>query len=284
VRKAFVGLIGLTLATGTVVTLGPAAFAESAPAAVATSGQPVVVDDLPNPLEDKRRDLREQAVSDVVSGKLTTEVRNGSTVAKVGKTNGGGQKNAKLPAGKKTKDQYVELNREKTDRIFVILTEFGNQRSANYPDQDTDPDTPGPVKFDGPLHNAIPEPNRAVDNSTVWRPDFSQSYFQDLYFGGGESLRNYYETQSSGRYSVNGEVTDWVKVPYNEARYGRSDGYPCATNVCSNTWARPSQPARSTSAWCSTRNVELRSKRRWIRLRWFAVALITPAASRCSDR
>ena len=28
-----------------------------------------------------------------------------------------------------------------------------------------------------------------------------------------------------------------MTVPYNEARYGRSDGYPCASNVCSNTWA-----------------------------------------------
>jgi hypothetical protein len=27
-----------------------------------------------------------------------------------------------------------------------------------------------------------------------------------------------------------------VKVRYNEARYGRSNGYPCASNVCSNTW------------------------------------------------
>jgi immune inhibitor A len=27
-----------------------------------------------------------------------------------------------------------------------------------------------------------------------------------------------------------------VKVQYNEARYGRSDGFPCASNVCSNTW------------------------------------------------
>ncbi len=26
-------------------------------------------------------------------------------------------------------------------------------------------------------------------------------------------------------------------MKYNEARYGRSDGYPCASNVCSNTWA-----------------------------------------------
>ena len=28
-----------------------------------------------------------------------------------------------------------------------------------------------------------------------------------------------------------------MKVQYNEARYGRSNGFPCASNVCSNTWA-----------------------------------------------
>ena len=46
-----------------------------------------------------------------------------------------------------------------------------------------------------------------------------------------ESLKTYYETQSSGRYSVDGLVTDWVKVHYNEARYGRSNGFPCAQRV-----------------------------------------------------
>ena len=140
-------------------------------------------------------------------------------------------------------DQYVELSREKTDNIFVVLAEFGNQRATDidpkYGDQDTDPDTPGPAVFDGPLHNAIPEPDRTQDNSTVWQPDYSADYFRKLYFGTGagvQSLKTYYEKQSSGRYSVDGTVTDWVKVKYNEARYGRSNGFPCAGNVCSNTW------------------------------------------------
>ena len=34
-------------------------------------------------------------------------------------------------------------------------------------------------------------------------------------------MAEYYETQSSGRYSVEGDVTEWVKVPYNQALYGR---------------------------------------------------------------
>ena len=49
-------------------------------------------------------------------------------------------------------------------------------------------------------------------------------------------MKKYYEKQSSGRYSVDGKVTDWVKVQYNEARYGRSNGFPCGGNVCNNTW------------------------------------------------
>ena len=131
-----------------------------------------------------------------------------------------------------------QLERESTDRLFVVLAEFGDERHPDYPDQDTDPDWPGPATFDGPVHNAIPEPDRAVDNSTNWQADYDQAHYQGLYFGTDrESVKTYYETQSSGRYSVDGTVTDWVKVPFNEARYGRSDGFPCATNVCSNTWA-----------------------------------------------
>ncbi|MFD1050684.1 immune inhibitor A domain-containing protein, partial [Kibdelosporangium lantanae] len=136
-------------------------------------------------------------------------------------------------------DQYVELGREKTDKIFVILAEFGNDRDPAYPDKDTDPNTAGPVRFDGPLHNQIPAPNRSVDNATVWQPDYSRAHYQDLYFGnnpGGESVKQYYEKESSGRYSVDGVVTDWVKVKYNEARYGRSNGFPCASQICNNTW------------------------------------------------
>ena len=124
-------------------------------------------------------------------------------------------------------------------RSSSILAEFGNQRDPAYPDQDTDPNTPGPARFDGPLHNQIPAPDRSKDNSTVWQANYSPAHYRDLYFGTGEnsdSLKKYYERQSSGRYSVDGTVTSWVKVPYNEARYGRSDGFPCDDNVCDNTW------------------------------------------------
>ncbi|HEY0358574.1 MAG TPA: immune inhibitor A domain-containing protein, partial [Mycobacteriales bacterium] len=238
-RKVVVGLLSLTLASGIGAGVGSTAYAappvDRAPAAQPSS------DELPNALESKRRELREGALSDVLSGRAKPEQRNGSTVLRVGDK---GNSRADARATKRErdgkKDQYVELQREKTDRIFVILAEFGDDRHPSYPDQDTDPATPGPSTFVGPLHNKIPEPDRAKDNSTVWRAAYNRQYYQDLYFStnpDAESVANYYKTQSSGRYTVDGEVTDWVKVRYNEARYGRSNGYPCASNTCSNTWA-----------------------------------------------
>jgi immune inhibitor A len=165
----------------------------------------------------------------VARGQATVTTKGGSSVVKLKGRDRHGHH-----------DRYVELARERTDRIFVILAEFGTERSPDYPDQDTDPRTPGPTVFDGPLHNAIPRPDRRVDNSTNWQADYSRAHYQNLYFGTGkntESLKTYYETQSSGRYSVDGTVQDWVKVRYNEARYGRSDGYPCGGHICTNSWA-----------------------------------------------
>ncbi len=224
------------------------AIAASAPAVTApgpgiTASEPTPGDELPNPLEKKRRALRTEAIADVISGKATPVKRGKSTVVKVGETVSAQAKgSAKSPT---VRSQYVELSREATDRIFVVLAEFGNQRHPDYPDQDTDPTTPGPATFRGPLNNAIPAPDRATDNSTVWQPNYDRSHYEDIYFGKHvspgsgkdvESVKQYYQRQSSGRYSVAGTVTDWVKVRYNEARYGRSNGYPCGGVVCSNTW------------------------------------------------
>ncbi len=71
-------------------------------------------DSLPNQAGDKYAALRKEAVDGVLSGKFKPEQKNGSTVVKVGKVN--------------NKDQYVELDREKTDKIFVVLAEFGDER------------------------------------------------------------------------------------------------------------------------------------------------------------
>ncbi|MFJ5267852.1 immune inhibitor A domain-containing protein [Streptomyces sp. NPDC088358] len=154
--------------------------------------------DLDGPLSKTQDAQRKEALDQVISGDAKVQDRNGSRVVQ-------------LKGKNKGKSKYVELGREKTDRIFTILVEFGDQVDSRY----------GGTA--GPLHNQIAAPDRAKDNSTAWQADYNQKHFQDLYFGTGknaESLKKYYEKESSGRYSVDGEVTDWVKVPYNEARYG----------------------------------------------------------------
>ncbi len=232
------GVLGLgpAQAVGVAMPGTSAGSATTAPSAASASEPDTQSDELPNPDEDKRRALRSEAVQQVIAGTAKPEQRGGSTVVKVGRTAGA---NASQRRGPAQKDQYVELSRAKTDKIFVVLAEFGDERHPNYPDQDTSAAFAGPARFDGPLHNQIPQPDRTVDNSTNWQPDFSADSFHTTYFGtggGDESLKQYYQRQSSGRYSVDGVVTDWVKVRYNEARYGRSNGYPCGGNVCSNTW------------------------------------------------
>ena len=118
--------------------------------------------------------------------------------------------------GRLFKKRYVELELEKTDRIFVILAEFGDTRHSLWPDLPAS----GAVRFDGPLHNEIPRPNRRVDNSTLWQADYDTEHYDDMYF---DRMKEYYGRQSSGRYTIEGDVIEWVKVPFNQARYGTND-------------------------------------------------------------
>ena len=257
-RRDVRAVLGLGLATGLVLSGAMTATAAppKAPAPAPGAAAPAPRSDaLPNPFDEKQQALRKQALNLVLTGQAKVERINGSDVVKVGTKQAGlsASQQAKARSGAtvapKVVDQYVELSRESTDNVFVILTEFGNKRDPRFPDRDTNPKVPGPSTFEGPLHNKIPQPDRSKDNSTVWEKDFSPAYFKKLYFGEGdgvESLKTFYEKQSSGRYSVDGTVTGWVKVPYNEARYGRSTDDPkdangddpnvCASNVCSTSW------------------------------------------------
>ncbi len=126
---------------------------------------------------------------------------------------------------KLAKGVYGKVAETGGDRIFAVLAEFGNTRHSAFPDSAGDATT-----YEGPLHNKIPRPNRAKDNSTVWRSDYNRAHYQNIYF---TRMKKFYEDQSSGRYTFNGDVTEWVKVPFNEARYGRNT---CGSNVCNNTW------------------------------------------------
>ncbi|MFS0885531.1 immune inhibitor A domain-containing protein [Aeromicrobium sp. 179-A 4D2 NHS] len=233
--------LSLALMAGAGLMVGPTAVgAPSGPAGGTSEAQQAnSAHVLPNPKAEKQEALRQEAWAQVLSGEAKPRTIAGNQVLKLGREPARARANARgRQAAQATQDQYVELSNERTDQVFVLLVEFGNQRHPSYPDQDTDPDTQGPARFDGPLFNQIPEPG-PNDNSTQWRPNYDRAYYQQLYFGEGagvESLKTYYERQSSGRYSVDGIVTNVTRVPYNQARYGRSDGYPCGSNVCSNTW------------------------------------------------
>jgi immune inhibitor A len=91
--------------------------------------------------------------------------------------------------------QYVQLAREGEGQIWTVLGEFSDLK-----------------------HNQIPQPDRAVNNTTIWT-DFNKTYYLDILFNDANSMRNYYIEQSSGRYAVAGDVTDWVTVPGNAASY-----------------------------------------------------------------
>lgn len=128
------------------------------------------------------------------------------------------------------KGQYVELGLERTDRIFVIIVEYGVNVGIA---------TPALSSVPGPLHNQIPEPNRAMDNNTIWQADYNSDHYRDLY---NRQMVEYYRAQSSGRYTLHGEVTEWVKVPFNGPRYGANAmGDPGAWTLIAdaiNTWTQ----------------------------------------------
>ena len=102
------------------------------------------------------------------------------------------------------KGQFVELAREGEDPVWTVLGEFGD-----FP------------------HNNIAEPDRDNDNTTIWTDDFNRDYFLDLLFAEGQnSMRDFYIEQSSNRYTVYGDVTDWVAVPGNACDYDDGDPGP----------------------------------------------------------
>ncbi len=95
--------------------------------------------------------------------------------------------------------QYVQLNLEGTGMIWTVMGEFSDLK-----------------------HNNIPQPDRGVDNTTLWVPDFSKAHMDALLYDrtpGVNSMANYYLEQSSGRYSIAGEATNWVLVPGVAADY-----------------------------------------------------------------
>lgn len=183
------GMLAVAAAGATVIAgaaFGPAAIAApSAGDPTPTASQRL--DNRPGPLTERQNERRKAAQKLILSGQASP-----------------GEDGVVQLAD----DKYFESAVTGTGRLFTILSEFGDQTAGKLGA------TPGP------LHNKIAEPDRAVNNSTHWRSDFNSAYYDDLFFGDGESFADFYTKQSSGNYTVAGEVSDWVKVPGNASTYG----------------------------------------------------------------
>ncbi len=156
-----------------------------------------------------------------------------------------------------------------TDRILVILVEFaGTDRFTWRPDTAlwdplgvVDPcEEPADMDdlsstaacenvlsgtstftYSGPLHNEIPPPRSADDvyGDTIWTDDFSVSYYENLIFEKGVTLKvsrqdgstevldftgasvaDYFSDMSGGLHQITGQVVGWVQVPHSTWWYG----------------------------------------------------------------
>ncbi len=187
---------------------------ERAPPGFSVKGR-ASADDVPHPAGERRREMRRQGLEEKVRAEASGQASGQLTAQSFGQ---GGRKVHRIGRGK-YQGKYIELERESEDLIFTVLGEFGTQIH------------PALGGLPGPLHNQIPQPDRTVDNSTIWAPDFSRTYFEQLLFSekpGAVSMRNFYIELSSNRYTVDGEVTDWVTVPYNANRYDDDVTYNCS--------------------------------------------------------
>ncbi|WP_432477518.1 immune inhibitor A domain-containing protein [Nocardioides sp. GXQ0305] len=114
-----------------------------------------------------------------------------------------------------SKNTYGRVATTGQEKIFVVLAEFGDVEHPAVPDGDSNATT-----FDGPVHNDIPKPDRSKDNSTLWQADYDVDHYENMYF---DRMRKFYERESHGKFTFGGDVTEWVKVPFNQARYGRNE-------------------------------------------------------------
>ena len=183
-RRALGGAVAIitvsSLVAPTMASAPPAADRGPAAGAVRT-------DNRPGPLTDRQEARRKAAQELILSGQAAP---NEDGVVQL------------------ADDKYFEAAVTGTGRVFTILSEFGAESSGRL------------GRVPGPLHNEIAEPDRDVDNSTHWAPDFNQAYYTDLFFGPGDSFADFYTKQSSGNYTVAGAVSDWVQVPGNASTYG----------------------------------------------------------------
>ncbi|MTE23860.1 immune inhibitor A domain-containing protein [Microbacterium sp. ZXX196] len=200
----------ITLALGTAAILLSSAVlvptAASAAPGVDPAAEPDTApaeDNRPDPLAEKRTAEKQLAAELVATGEASVQTR--------------GSGNRATRAVKIAPDNWVEYGTQETAELFSILVEFGDTPDERFPD----------APAAGPLHNEIPAPE-AGDNSTYWEEDFSSEHYEEMFFTGladqgGESFAGVYDEMSSGRFDLQGDVSDWVTVPYSEASYGQTE-------------------------------------------------------------
>jgi len=189
--------------TGIATDSAPSSFTSSPSA----DGVPAKADDRSDPEAEARRDLNQQGVEQVITGEAKVEDRNGSKAVKV------------------APGQWAQYGLQDSDQILSFLVDFGTKIDPRFPASPA-----------GPTHNAIPEPDRAVDNSTYWTDTFDREHYLDMFFDAdGESLKSVYGEMSSGRYTVDGDVSDWVTVPFNSASYGETESQADMTRFVQDT-------------------------------------------------
>jgi len=235
-RKALFKSFAVLMIMALLAAVLPAAVSAKPPAPAADELAPVQGKqfkpiDVPNPIDYKRLQKREELL---VQGRFSEA----AALAKTG-----------------------------SDKILVILVEFAGTDTATWnpgdiwdPVGNPDPDSADAgdcsniitqttqFTYTGPLHNQLPQPPSVTHRAynSMWTEDFSQKYFWDLIFGDGAysqyttvdgtpvtidlrgySVRQYFEEQSKGMYTIGGEVVGWVQVPHSEAWYG-ADACPGA--------------------------------------------------------
>jgi immune inhibitor A len=162
--------------------------------------QPSKPDNLFDPLASQRAEQKDQAVGQLLSGEATT-------------TGKGPDRTITMADGTE-----VDYPASQTAQLLTFLVDFGTgTANAAFPDNKA-----------GPLNNQIAEPGPS-DNSTYWVSDFSSQHYKDMFFNGlpdqgGESFKDVYKEMSSGRFDLEGDVSDWVTLPNRESYYQSATG------------------------------------------------------------
>ena len=227
-RSTLATLSGAATAALLATTLSSAAVAAPAVGTgVPAPSEAARADDRPDPVVAEQRALQQQAVSMVLSGEAEPQQR-------------GGGRSVRVAPG-----QWVQYGTQDTDQLLTFLVEFGDQADPRFPQ----------APASGPKAGEIPEPDRSVDNSTYWEPDFDRAHYLDMFFDaegdGGDSFAGAYEEFSSGRYTVEGDVSDWVTVPYSSASYGMTESQTDMTRFIQDSadaWYAAQEAAGQTPA------------------------------------